>query len=147
MCGRRDDAMLAGDMIEAATRMIAYAAGMTGDPLGEDREKADAILFNLAVLGEAAKSMSRETVSRCDAVPWSEMAMTRDKVIHHYHGIDWATVDDIVENKLPGLLPELDLLRDELSAEEKPPGQPRTSLPARGSHMTAEVDPPPSQAV
>lgn len=120
MCGRREDALLVADMIEAAGRMVDYAGGgrvAALEPLGADREKADAILFNLAVLGEAAKGISRETMARSASLPWREMTMTRDKVIHHYHGIDWATVADIVDNKLPDLLPQLEALQRALRAE------------------------------
>ena len=107
MSGKRDDALLVDDMIEAASRMVTYASDVPPGCLGTDPEKADAILFNLAVLGEAAKSVSREVRSRYPGIPWAQIAMTRDKVIHHYHGIDWSTVTDIIERKLPAILPVL----------------------------------------
>lgn len=116
MSGRRDDVLLIDDMIEAASRMIDYSRDVALGALGLHSEKGDAILFNLAVLGEAAKGISAETRSRCPEVPWVQMAMTRDKVIHHYHGIDWATVTDIVEQKLPALMLYLRRLRDDLSS-------------------------------
>lgn len=47
-----------------------------------------AVLFDLAVIGEAAKGISASTRSRFPSVPWSEMAGLRDVVIHQYFGID-----------------------------------------------------------
>jgi uncharacterized protein with HEPN domain len=94
--------------------MMRYAAGAPTGSLGTDEEKSDAILFNLAILGEAAKAIPATIRTEHPDIPWAEMAMTRDKVIHHYHGIDWKTVADIVENVLPGLLPRLERVREKL---------------------------------
>lgn len=111
MCGKRDEGLLLDDMIEAASRAVSYADGVPPGCLGDDTEKSDAILFNLTVLGEAAKTVSDEMRSRDPEIPWAEMAMMRDKIVHHYHGIDWATVTDVVTAKLPWLLPRLRALR------------------------------------
>lgn len=110
----RDESLVIGDMIIAAERMIAYAIGVAPADLGTDPQRGDAILFNLAVLGEAAKAMPPEVRAIAPDIPWVEMAMTRDKVIHHYHGIDWAVVADVVSNVLPRLLPHLKNMRDTL---------------------------------
>ena len=107
MSSTRDEALVLDDMIRAAERMMRYAVGVTPGQLGLDREKGDAILFNLAILGEAAKNVPADVRCACPDMPWAEMAMTRDKVVHHCHGIDWATVTDIVERVLPDLLPRL----------------------------------------
>ena len=89
-----------------------YAADVPAGQLGAEGEKSDAILFNLAVLGEAVKAVPAAIRTEHPDIPWAEMSMTRDKVIHHYHGIDWTTVADIVENVLPALLPRLVAMRD-----------------------------------
>lgn len=123
MSGRRDDDLLLGDMIEATSRMIAYAGDTAIGELELRTEKADAILFNLAVLGEAAKGVSEQTRARYPDVPWAQIAMTRDKVIHHYHGIDWATVTDIIQHKLPTLLPRFRQLHQELREHDESVGR------------------------
>ncbi len=110
----RDESLVLDDMIAAAERTMRYAAGVPAGELGADGEKSDAILFNLAVLGEAAKTVPAHVRDAYPEIPWASMAMTRDKVIHHYHGIDWTTVADIVENVLPELLPQLEQARQEL---------------------------------
>jgi uncharacterized protein with HEPN domain len=114
MCSMRDESLILDDMIAAAERMMRYASGVSARELGAGGEKSDAILFNLAVLGEATKAVPAAIRAAHPEIPWAQMAMTRDKVIHHYHGIDWTTVTDIVENVLPALLPRLEQVREEL---------------------------------
>jgi uncharacterized protein with HEPN domain len=38
-------------------------------------------------------------------------------VVHHYEGVDWEVVTQILREDLPPLLPRLREIRDELSAE------------------------------
>ena len=37
------------------------------------------------------------------AVEWKRMTGMRDKLIHHYFGIDWEIVEDVLKNELPEL--------------------------------------------
>jgi len=59
---------------------------------------------SLEIIGEAAKHLDKTFREKYSAVPWSYMAKMRDKLIHHYFGIDyemvWLTiVEDIPELK------------------------------------------------
>jgi uncharacterized protein with HEPN domain len=36
-------------------------------------------------------------------IEWKKMAGTRDHLIHHYFGIDYDILWDIIENKIPEL--------------------------------------------
>jgi uncharacterized protein with HEPN domain len=36
-------------------------------------------------------------------VEWSQIAGTRDKLIHHYFGVNWEIVWNVVQEKLPAL--------------------------------------------
>jgi uncharacterized protein with HEPN domain len=84
---------------DAIERIERYTAG--------DREKymqdtlvQDAVVRNLEVIGEAAKQLSTETTAGAPEIPWREIAGMRDRLIHHYFGIDLETVWAVVENDL-----------------------------------------------
>lgn len=53
-----------------------------------DRRIQDAIIRNLAVVGEAVKSLSTELREAKSEVPWKAIAGIRDRQIHRYFGID-----------------------------------------------------------
>jgi uncharacterized protein with HEPN domain len=62
-----------------------------------------ALVRSLEIIGEAAKKIDEEFKSDYPQIEWKKMAGTRDKLIHHYFGIDYDIVFDIVENKIPDI--------------------------------------------
>jgi uncharacterized protein with HEPN domain len=77
-----------------------------GKPKGEilkDEVLCRALVRSLEIIGEAAKKIDEEFKSEYPHIEWKKMTGTRDKLIHHYFGIDYDIVFDIVENKIPDL--------------------------------------------
>jgi len=60
-----------------------------------------ACLRSLEVIGEAVKNMSDEFKQGHPSIEWRKIAGLRDKLIHHYFGVDWDIVWDVIKNKLP----------------------------------------------
>lgn len=52
-----------------------------------------------------------------DQVPWSDIARTRDKLIHHYFGVNLDILWGIITNDLPPLKTNVTLILDELGYE------------------------------
>jgi uncharacterized protein with HEPN domain len=89
-----------------------------------DRTSQDAVLYNLMVVGEAAKRIDDAYRAAHPEVPWRIMAATRDALIHDYPGVSLQQVWQIVERDLPplkaailALLPPLDQLEAELAGD------------------------------
>ena len=116
MSGRRDESLLLDDMVKAASRLVDLGSG-EDTVLGEGRPCDEQVLYNLIVTGEIAKRVSPETRSRFPQIPWSAMARARDRVVHHYEGIDWMVIGQIVTSDLPSLLPQLMEIRDIVRTE------------------------------
>jgi uncharacterized protein with HEPN domain len=85
------------------------------DSFKTDRRTQQAVAYNLAVLGEAAKSVSPELRKRYPDVPWVDMIDTRNVAVHAYHRLDsdilWATAREDI--------PRLDQQLAEIEAEER----------------------------
>jgi len=107
MCGRRDESLLVDDLLHAVLRLLKLGADASHGSLATDEDKGDAILFNLVILGEAAKRVSPGLRMRFPDIPWTDMAETRDRVVHHYEGIDWRVITEIIEEDLPALADRL----------------------------------------
>jgi uncharacterized protein with HEPN domain len=62
------------------------------------RAAQQAVAYNLAVLGEAARALSPELRERHSTVPWRDVISQRNVVVHEYHRLDldslWSTATD-----------------------------------------------------
>lgn len=55
------------------------------------------------IIGEASKKVSSDFKSKYASLPWSDMAKMRDKIIHHYHGVDYELIWNIMTYDIPEL--------------------------------------------
>lgn len=101
-------------MTEAAARIAEYAARGRA-AFDADPALRDAMLYQIIVLGEAAKAaLAAEPglTLRIPGVDWAPIARMRDRVAHHY----WATDREVVWATATSAIPELRAaLRDALS--------------------------------
>jgi uncharacterized protein with HEPN domain len=85
--------------------IIEHVQGKSKNEVLSDEVLCRALVRSLEIIGEAAKKIDEEFKSDYPQIEWKKMAGTRDKLIHHYFGIDY----DIVENKIPDMV---DFLRE-----------------------------------
>lgn len=92
-------------MVEAADTIIGYTA-RGREAYESDAAVRDAILYQIVVLGEAAKAALSTDPSLESSLPdveWSPIARMRDRVAHHY----WATDREVVWQTATVAVPEL----------------------------------------
>ena len=68
-----------------------------------DSKTQDAVVRNLEIIGEATKLLSHESRSMATDVPWQRIARMRDRLIHHYFGVDLALVFETASRLVPEL--------------------------------------------
>jgi len=98
------------DILEACRRIAHYIAGLTYDDFLGDEKTQDAVVRNLEIIGEATKSLPTELRKSHPSVPWREMARMRDRLIHHYFGVNVDIVWEIASNDLPGVVPQIEAI-------------------------------------
>jgi len=58
---------------------------------------------SLEIIGEATKNLPSDFKDKYSYLDWKSMAGMRDKLIHHYFGVDYDIVWDVVINEAPKL--------------------------------------------
>lgn len=84
----RNDSDYLVDILEAITRVLSYVGELDYKSFLDDMKSQDAIIRNLEIMGEAAKSISAEMKTHTPDIPWKSLAGVRDKLIHQYFGIN-----------------------------------------------------------
>ncbi len=69
----------------------------------KDETKMRAFARSLEIIGEAAKQVNQDYRKLHPDVDWKEMSGMRDRLIHHYFGVDYEIVWDVVINEIPKL--------------------------------------------
>lgn len=94
---------------DAISQIGSYTAGGR-EAFFADRKTQDAVIRNLAIIGEAAKKMSKGTREKSPRVPWKSISGMRDKVVHDYFGVDLEIIWNTVKHELPKLKTAVDSL-------------------------------------
>lgn len=86
--GEKSDTATLNDLVLACLRVMEYVEGASRSDLDRDNQLLSACCYQIAVMGEAAKRVSRATRSRHQEVPWRDIAGMRDRLIHGYDSVD-----------------------------------------------------------
>lgn len=74
----------------------------------KDQKLQDAIVRRLEIIGEASKNIPSSFRKKYPETPWQNIAGLRDKLIHHYFGVDLNLIYDIVKRDLPKLKKDIE---------------------------------------
>jgi uncharacterized protein with HEPN domain len=98
------DAGLLVDMTRAARQVVLFRGQMDFEQFNKDLKTQSAIIHQFLIIGEVAKLVSDEFKKANPSLPWSAMARMRDKLIHHYRGVDLKEIWKTAESEIPKLL-------------------------------------------
>lgn len=98
---------------DAARRAQEICAGKTLESLLQDWQATAALERFIEIIGEGVKRLPKELRARHPAVPWKEIAGTRDHLSHGYDDVDYQVLWDAVKNDLPMLLATIEKMLTE----------------------------------
>jgi uncharacterized protein with HEPN domain len=101
------------DIIEAIERIEKYTARGKAAFLTDELIQ-NWVVNHIAVIGEACRALPDEFQAHYAGVPWADIVAMRNILVHHYFGIDEEAVWSVVENDLPELKRNIQIILKEL---------------------------------
>ena len=100
----RDPRVTLRQIQDAGRRLQMICEGKSKEQLLADWLATAALERYLEIVGEAVKRLPVDLRSKYPAVPWKEIAGTRDHLSHGYDDVDYQVLWDAVQKDLPELL-------------------------------------------
>jgi len=107
---KHHDDIIRKDIINAANLILEFIHGFNKETFIDDWKTRSAVLYQLTVVGEAVKRLSKEFRAQHTHIPWALIAGMRDHLIHGYDLVDWDEVWQTAKKDIPDLLLKIEQL-------------------------------------
>jgi len=98
---KKKDLIFIEHILESINAIEDFSKGLTKEKLISSRLKQSALVREIEIIGEAAKNVSNNLKEKYNEIVWKEIVGTRDKMIHHYFGVDLDIVLGIIKYDIP----------------------------------------------
>ena len=87
-------------ILENINDVESFSRNVSKEELSNNKEKLNAIVRSVEIIGEAAKNIPSSFKSEHKEVVWKEIVGARDVFIHHYFGIDLDILWNIIKKDI-----------------------------------------------
>ncbi len=95
------------DIIDAINATEQFIMNLNFETFETDKKTIFAVTRAIEIIGEASKHIPPEIRNQYSQIPWKEIAGMRDKMIHHYFGINLKILWNTAYRDLPQLKPQI----------------------------------------
>ncbi|MEM9771456.1 MAG: DUF86 domain-containing protein [Cyanobacteria bacterium P01_D01_bin.73] len=92
------------DIHQYGQDVLDFVQGMDRNAFIADLKTQRAVIYSIAIIGEATKKLSSDFRNQNSQVPWRAIAGMRDKCVHDYRQIDANFVWVVTQTSIPELL-------------------------------------------
>jgi uncharacterized protein with HEPN domain len=97
----KENSVFINHILDSINAIEDFSKGISQGELKTNRLIQSAIVREIEIIGEAVKNISESFKTNHAEIPWREIVGTRDKMIHHYFGIDLTILWNIIKLDLP----------------------------------------------
>ncbi|MBN2211363.1 MAG: DUF86 domain-containing protein [Sedimentisphaerales bacterium] len=102
-------------MFDAVREAIDFSKDKTREDLNNNRQLSLALVRLLEIIGEAANGVSESLRNEHEHIPWKGMAGMRNRLIHGYWDINLDIVWQTIQQDLPLLASQLEVLLKDIN--------------------------------
>ncbi len=107
------------DMLDAAYKVRAYAAGKSRDTIeANDEVIGFALIHAIQIIGEAAAKIAPEIRAELSGIDWQSIISMRNRIVHDYLRVDYDIVWEVAVVSVPNLIVELEKLLPPENSDE-----------------------------
>ena len=106
----KDDSVYIRHILDEITFLKRISHDRTLDDLINDDYFAHAVRSAIEVIGEATRNIPDRIKLENPDIPWREMAVLRNRIIHGYFRIDYSIVWNVIVQDLPDIEPKISAL-------------------------------------
>ena len=111
----KDPLIFIEHILENIKEIEFFTKGLSKEKLIVNKLEQYAVIRALEVIGEAVKNIPIEFRKKYPNIPWKEIAGMKDKLMHHYFGVNLDTVWKVIKDDLPELKKEILEIKDKLT--------------------------------
>jgi uncharacterized protein with HEPN domain len=115
---KKNNSVYLRHILNSIERIEDYTEGMEKDDFLSSNLVQDGTIRQIEIIGEATKNLSKNIREKYSQISWSDIAGMRDRLIHHYFGVNLNAVWDTVKIDLPILKDEILVILDVLETEK-----------------------------
>lgn len=118
MKDKRLNADYVEDILNAISAIEEYTTNKTYEAFENDKMCHDAVILNIAIIGEACGKISKEIQEKYSEIPWHAIISMRNRLIHGYFGINLYRIWLVVQDDIPEFKSFMSVLKTELENEK-----------------------------
>lgn len=113
----KDSLVFIEHIIESIKNIESFMKKISKEAFFKNKEKQSAVIRQIEVVGEAVKNLPKDFRNKYYNIPWNDIAGMRDKLMHHYFGVNLETVWKTVKEDVPNLKSKILKIKRDLKAE------------------------------
>ena len=103
----RDPQLLLRDILDSAEKVFRYTENLSYEEFITDSKTIDTVIRNFEIIGEASNRLPEKFKDEYSGIDWFRIRGFRNRIVHHYFGIDYELIWALRDTHLRHLVSEI----------------------------------------